>query len=257
MAVYLQFDSLSRSQAYIQTNLGAGLVWVPNDNYANTATPPYSVYQHNKNLIQTPSNYRVYYKELNDANNIRTIGFLAHCRERPTNLTYSVEGCTLIIPANALITRIDEDGNITYTDAIEEPYLYVRMMPISNAEGNLIYSNNPAADAATFIMWMDKVQLGTDESPPLTNPVPRPAPFSTIDFTTRRWIVYKTCMETVMRLDLQAEEWQIRVYDRYGNDVILAENDNGGLGYTGEEPPAVDPNLQTTLLVGIKPNYPL
>ncbi len=257
MSVYLQFDSSARSNPFIQTDLGAGSVWVPNDNYPNTAVPPFKVYQNNRDLIQTPTNYRVFYRELNDANNIRTIGFLAHCKERPTNLTFSVEGCTLIIPANGLIPRTDENGTTTYVDIIDEPYLYVRMMPSGHAEGNLIYSNNPPADDATFIVWFDKVQLGTDQSPPITNPVPRPAPASQLDINIRRWVIYKTCMITIMRLDLQAEEWQIRIYDRFGNDVILAESDNGGLGFPGNEPPAVDPDLQTMLLVGIKPNYPL
>ena len=35
MSVYLQFDSSSRSNAYITKDLGAGVVWVPNDNYDN------------------------------------------------------------------------------------------------------------------------------------------------------------------------------------------------------------------------------
>lgn len=70
MSVYLQFDSSARSDAYIQTDLGAGQVWVPNDNYPNSPVPPFNLYQHNRNLIQTPSRYRVFYRELNDANNV-------------------------------------------------------------------------------------------------------------------------------------------------------------------------------------------
>lgn len=255
MSVYLQFDSSARSDPYIQTDLGAGPVWVPNDNYPNAAVPPFNEYQANRNLIQTPTNYRVFYRELNDANNIRTIGFLAHCKEHPANLNYSVESCTLIMPANGVVPRIDEDGVTTYVSILDEPYLYVRLMPINHAEGNLIYSNNPAADGATFIMWTDKVQPGTDGAP-IPGPIVRPNPLLPIsDLDTVRWITYKSCMITVMRLDLQAEEWQIRVYDRFGNDVILGEADNGGAGFVSE--PAIDPDLQTMVLVGIKPNYPL
>ena len=254
MSVYLQFDSLARSNAYILKDLGAGPVYVPNDNYDNPA--PALPYQANPKAVQTPSNYRVFYRELNDANNVRTIGFLAHCKERPTNLTFSVECCTLIVPSGSLIRRETPQGAVNYVDVLDEPYLYVRMMPINHAEGDLIYSNNPAADGATFILWLDKIQAGTaDPSPPITE-VPRPNDeLTTGELTNPRWITYKTCMITVMRLDLQAEEWQIRIYDRYGNDIIIAEADNGGAGYA-EEPP-VDPNLQTMLLVGIKPNYPL
>ncbi len=267
MSVYLQFDSLARSDPYIIRDLGLGPVFVPNDNYPNAAVPPFNVYQANKNLVQSPSKYRVFYRELNDANNIRTIGFLAHCKERPTNLNFSVESCVLMMPSNGLVQRVDENGDITYLSIVDEPYLFVRMLPSGNAEGNLIYSNNPAASGATFTLWCDKIQAGTDGSPPIANPIPRPNPLLQIsDLTTARWVVYKTCMITVMRLDLEAEEWQIRIFDRFGNDVILSESDNGGIGFpavgpgsppTQLAPPPLDPDIQTMLLVGIKPNYPI
>lgn len=248
MSSYLQFDSSARSNPFIITDLGAGQVWVPNDNY-----PPTN-YQHNKNLIQTPTNYRVFYRELNDANNIRTIGFLAHCKERPTNLTFSVESCVVTMPANGIIPRINENGDLSYISILDEPYLYVRIMPINHSEGDLIYSNNPPAGDATFIVWCDKIQAGTDGTP--IPDIERPNPLlPTSDLNTARWVVYKSCMISVMRLNLEAEEWQIRIYDRYGNDVILGESDNGGDGFT--EQPAIDPDIQTTVLVGIKPNYPL
>lgn len=259
MSVYLQFDSLARSNAFIQKDLGAGLVWVPNDNYANAPAVPFNRYQTNNNLVQAPSRYRVFYREIYDANNVRTIGFLAHCKERPENLTFSVEACTLTMPSNGLVARVDEDGNVSYTSIINEPYLYVRMLPINNSEGDLIASNNPAANGATFILWCDKIQAGTENpSPPIVDPVTRPNPLVQItDLQTARWVIYKSCMITTMRLDLQADEWQIRIYDRFGNDVILAESDNGGVGFTGDTPPTVDPDIQTMLVVGIRPNYPL
>lgn len=254
MSVYLHFDSISRSSPYILRNIGGSSVWVPNDDYDNPTGKPY---QQNRDLVQSPSNYKVAYRELNDHNNIRTIGFLAHCKERPTNLTYSVESCMVTIPSVALVARRDEDGNIVdYTSVLNEPYIYVTMLPEKDAEGQLIYSNNPAANRATFIVWLDKVQLGTtDNSPPLTD-LPRPnPPFASGDLLTTRWITYKSCMITVMRLSLDDGLWHIRLSDRFGNDILLAEADNGGAGYP--TPPPVDPNLQTSLLVGIKPNYPL
>ena len=266
MSVYLQFDSSSRSNPFIVRDLGAGPVWVPNDNYDNATA---LAYQPNQDLVQSPSNYRVFYGEINDTNDIRTIGFLAHCKERPTNLTFSVESCVLTMPSNALVARADETGLITdYTSILNEPYLYVRMVPIKHAEGNLIYSNNPAADEATFIVWCDKVQVGTAVNSPPVDELPRPSPvITTGDIQTARWVIYKSCMITVMRLDLADSEWEIRVYDRFGNDVILAEPDNGGVGFPATpdpnnpnnfiDPPQIDPDLQTNLLVGIKPNYPL
>ena len=261
MSVYLQFDSSARSDAYIQKIVNGVNVWVPNDNYSNINVSPQGFqqpYQPNPNQVQSPTNYRVFYRELNDANNIRTIGFLAHCKERSTNLTFSVESCVVTMPSNALVPRETASGRVEYVSIIDEPYLYVRMMPSGNLEGNLIYSNNPPASEATFIVWCDKIQGGTDGTPAILDPIPRPNPNLTLsDLNTPRWVIYKTCMITIMRLNLEAEEWQIRIYDRFGNDVVLGEEDNGGAGFNQAVTPQIDPNLQTSLLVGIKPNYPL
>ncbi len=262
MSVYLQFDSSARSNAYVQRKISGVDVWVPNDNYSNVHVSPQGFqqpYQSNPKQVQSPTNYRVFYRELNDANNTRTIGFLAHCKERSENLTFSVESCVVTIPTNALVPRENAtSGQVEYVSVIDEPYLYIRMMPIRHAEGNLIYSNNPPASEATFIVWCDKIQGGTDGTPAILDPIPRPNPnLSLNDVNTTRWVIYKTCMITVMRLELESEEWQIRIYDRFGNDVVLGEEDNGGDGFNQTDPPQVDPNLQTSLLVGIKPNYPL
>jgi hypothetical protein len=264
MSVYLQFDSLARSNAYIIKNIGGNLRWVPNDNYPNVSPPAYfDPYQIQINAVQSPSRYSVYYKQINSPNNIRTIGFLAHCREKPENLTYSVESCTVVIPASALVKRLDENGQVIYVSVLNEPYLYVKMMPIENSEGNLVYSNNPNAEDATFVVWHDKTQLGET---PTGSPAPEPgeavvrpnSPIGTIQLDTPTWIVYKSCMITVMRLNLESQEWKIRIYDRYGNDLIIAEDDAGGSGYPPDQPPPPpDPTLQTMIIVGIKPNYPL
>lgn len=252
MSVYLQFDSSSRSSPYILKDLGSGLVYVPNDKYNNEPPAPLN-YQLNSRDVQTPTNYRVYYKELNSPNNQRTLSFLAHCRERPVNLTYSVENCVVTVPSSATVIRKDESGNISYESILNEPYIYVRIAPINHSEGNLIYSNNPAVDPATFIVWCDKNLFGVEEPSPVDNILERPNEKIIPNTTyTPKWVIYNTCMITVMRLDLKAEEWQIRLYDRYGNDIVLAENDNGGTGYTTE--PNVDPDLQTMVLVGIRPN---
>jgi len=264
MSVYLQFDSLARSNPYILRDIpGSPVVnvWVPNDNYSNSNISSQGFqqpYQLNQKAIQSPTNYRVFYRELADSNNVRTIGFLAHCKEHPYNLNFSVENCVVTLPANALVPRVDENGDVVYASILNEPYLYVRMVPIEHAEGKWIYSNNPAAVDATFIVWCDKVQHGTSGSPPIIDPIPRPnSTLQTTELDNVTWVIYKTCMITVMRLNLQAEEWQIRIYDRFGNDVILGESDNNGAGFNQTTPPQIDPDLQTTILVGVKPNYPL
>lgn len=280
MSIYLQFDSSSRSEPYIQKTIGGTNLWVPNDNYPNStsSTLPLSIqpYQTNFNLVQSPTRYRVFYSELNAPINKRTISFLEHCKERPVNLNYAVENCTVIVPASALVARIDPISNaITYVNVMNEPYLYVRVMPITDAEGKLMTSNNPAADAATFMVWHDKNIVGQANlsttipgDPPNPNvsyipgpPAPanfplRPFPtMPTTNLTQVRWLVYKTCMATVMRFDLNAHEWEIRIYDRYGNDVIVSEADIGPSGIGFPEPPNINPDVQTTILMGVKPLY--
>lgn len=258
MSVYLQFDSKSRSEPYIEKDLGSGVVWVPNDNYANSTSPPFDVYQYNPRSIQTPTNFRVFYPELNNTNNKKTLCFPAHCKEKWDNLTYDVNLCSVTLPANALIKKEEKNEfgeiiNTEYIDILDEPYLYVKMVPINFKSNDLITGNNsPAIDSATFIIWQDRTQFGTKNTP-LSNPIPRPNPINETNIQIRRWIIYKSCMTTTMRLNLDENEWHIRIFDRYNNDVVIAEPDNLGLGYSF--PPEVDRNLQTSIVVGIKPNF--
>lgn len=295
MSIYLQFDSSARSMPYILKQIGSDIVWVPNDNYPNSTSnlSPLNIipYQTNYNLVQSPTRYRVFYREINTPINKRTISFLEHCKEKPVNLSYSVENCTVIVPSSAVVARIDPiSGAISYVGVVNEPYLYVRVFPITDAEGNIISSNNPAADGATFMIWHDKNIHGevnqatvtpTDPPDPDVSYIPGPLPplnfperpvvtTPTTNLTQVRWLIYKTCMASVMRLDLGAQEWQIRIYDRYGNDVIASETDigpGGNIGFpadiidpttippTRKSPPNINPDVQTTLLLGIKPLY--
>lgn len=260
MAVYLHFDSLYRSDPYIQKKIGAVAKWYPNDNYSNVHVSLSGFeqpYQSDSKAVQTVTNYRVYYGQLTDINNKRTLAFLEHCKVKPTNLTYSVEECLAILPTSAVVPRVIE-GNVVYTSIIDEPYIFVRILPIDNAEGNLIYSNNPSARGATFIVWQDKKTFGLDESSPATSLLRPSAPVNVADLTLKRWIIYKTCMITTMRLNIMADEWHIRLFDRFGNDIISAESDTEPFAIMGsgfDDPPAVDPYIQSTVLVGIKPNY--
>jgi hypothetical protein len=364
--VYLQFDSQSRSNPYIIKTIqdpiqvpapvpplpplllnnppygtntpllpGSYQCWVPNDNYNNSldtsATgPPMFPYQTNRDLVQSPTNYRVFYKELNTLDNIRTTSFLEHCKERPTNIVFSVESCVASLPSSAVVPRIDPiSGLITYNSVLNEPYIYARVMPIENSEGNLITSNNLNADKATFVLWHDRVQFGQQNQPatyspprpyqqqqitppsvpppyppntvlptpplyrnPLTNTttVPGPLPPAPIaptpawparpaadvdnvltTLSSARWLIYKTCMATTMQLNLASEEWQIRFFDRNGNDIIVGEPDlfsispvkNVGFAIANygtdpnatTAPPGINPDVQTNILMGIRPIY--
>lgn len=252
MAVYLQFDSLSRSDAYFKKNIGgATTVWVPNDNYPINS--PVAPYQSNYDLIQSPSNYKVYYKQLNENLDKRTIGFPDHCRDRQTNLTFSVENCTVIIPSQAWVLRTGITGGTSLVRALNEPYLFVKMAPIDYSEGHLVYSNNPGADQATFTVWNDKIQVGPT-SVAETNLREQPI-MDVLTATQIHWNLFRSCMFTTMRLRLDAQQWNIRIYDRFGNDVIIPESNNGGAGFSTVAPPNINPDLQTTVIVGIRPNY--
>jgi len=253
MSVYLQFDSKARSDPFIQ---GAGGNWFPNDNNQNSSGTPYQI---SSNLVQSPTNYRVFWGEINSPNKLKTIGFRAHCKDTPGILNFTVENCMVTVPASALIKRTNDAGVVTYVNVLNEPYLYVRLMTAQHAEGDLIYSNNNPASDATFIVWHDKTQVANDDTISPAPPYPAPHPNNTnitlASLDAPRWVVYKTCMNTVMRLNMESDEWQVRIYDRYGNDVVISESDNGGVGFT--TPPSVDPDLQTSILVGITPNYPV
>jgi hypothetical protein len=303
MAVWLQFDSGSRSDAYIfkstvvnPPNPCTDGNWFPND------------FRYSTQDTQTPVNYKVQYKELNNHINKQTLSFLAHCREKPENITYNVAFCALTLPACARV-RIPADPvrqtPETIVSILDEPFLYVTIADNDNKEGDLITTNNKyGADQATFVVYNDRLQIGTDQNNAAGKPPGLPTSCSDISantytcavpniiptdeiygYTKYRWAIYKTCMTTAMRLNLGAQQWNIRIYDRFGNDVIVLEDDNDCLGYPRNfavdpcvpnppppchhppcpavpvtykqpaVPPKPDPRIQTMILVGIKPNF--
>lgn len=269
MSVYLQFDSLARSEPYVNLNIGGTSLWLPNDFRYNGDTGliesnPY-VFQYRNGNSQTPSNYKVYYRELNIHDNYKTIGFLEHCKKKQTNVQFAMEFCTVTVPACARVLR----PNGIVVNIHDEPYIYVRLVNDENDQDNYFSTNNPSGDKATFIAWVDRLSIGSAQnnaagappSIPLIDSItgvwgcvtPQPVVTTTYNFDTYRWIIYKSCMETVTPLNLGAAEWKIRLFDRYGNDLVLLENDNGGAGYLAE--PLPDPNLQTSILIGISPLY--
>lgn len=207
------------------------------------------------NEIQMPTNYRVYFDDLNCPSNKRTIGFRAHCKDTPENLTYSVEFCTVILPSITLVQEPiynDENSIISfdYTSILNEPYIYVRLRSIDHAYGDLITTNNPPAEEATFVAWRDKYDLGSNTE---INPDDDPIIFPSLT-AEPRWVIYKSCMVTTMRLNLRASSWEVRIYDRYGRDLVLLES--APVTIT-QNPPPVDRFKQTMITVGIRPNYPV
>ncbi len=271
MSVYLQFDSLARNTPYINLNVNGSSLWFPNDFRYNgdtglIDTNPY-IFQYRNGNSQTPSNYKVDYRELNTHDNYKTISYLAHCKEKAENIQFGLEFCTVTIPACTRVLR--PDGIVV--NIHDEPYIYVRVVNDENDENNKFSTNNPAGDQATFIAWVDRLSIGTTQDNAAGSPpsiplidgstgvwscvVPQPVVTLPGSYTlnTFRWVVYKSCMQTVTPFNLGAGYWSIRFYDRYGNDLILLENDNDGAGY--EEQPITDPNLQTMVLFGITPLY--
>mgnify|MGYP006932090337 FL=1 len=221
--------------------------------------------------VQMATKYRIYYRDLNECNNKATIGFLKHCKERPTNLNYSVEFCNVILPTNTAVQipeyTYDTSSNeyilssFNYRSILNEPYLYVRVMPINHAEGNLFSTNNPPGNEATFVVWHDKYVVGSiaDIDPSLPMPLLDVSGTGEQSFPElngrARCIVFKSCMITTMRLDLCAESWEIRIYDRFGRDLILLEENK--LNQPSKNPPPLDRYKQTSIVLGIRPNYPI
>ena len=310
MSIWLQLDSGSRSNAYFfksnnttfqgQTGCSDG-VWFPTD-------------LRHGNTLQTPVNYKIEYKELNTHNNIKTLNFLAHCKERPENLTFNVEFCSLTVPACARVKRpADPVKGIPekVVNIMDEPYLYIEINDNENQEGDLICTNNKKGTKATFVVYNDKLQVGTAQdgiSPPglptdcsddgntycCVVPNIKSDEESVYSYTKFRWAIYKSCMTTTMRLDLGAQQWNVRIFDRFGNDIVILEDDNDCNGfprYVTDKciqkpcnvmphlnpplsitsttllncdkvvyaqpamPPLPDPNIQTSILLGISPNF--
>jgi hypothetical protein len=207
------------------------------------------------NNVQMATNYKVYFEDLNCPNNKRTIGFRAHCKDTPENLTYSVEFCTVILPSITLRQNpiYDNNNNIIafdYSSILNEPYIYVRLRSIDHALDDVITTNNPPAEEATFVVWHDKYNLGSDT---VINPDDDPIIFPSLT-AEPRWIVFKSCMMTTMRLNLRAESLEVRIFDRFGRDLILLED---ATIITPANPPPVNPYKQTMMVVGIRPNYPV
>lgn len=265
MSVWLQVDSGSRCDPYLLQ----GNNYLPNDSRYNRGQNP-----------QSPSNYRIFYKQLNDCNNIRTLDFLAHCRERPENIVYSVEFCNITLPACTRVLRPADPVkglSANVVNIMDEPYIYVRVMSIENSEGTMIYTNNiEGGDEANFIAYFDRFSIGTNQDNAAGEPpgipgvtvgantyacdppaiVPSGGEYG---FTKYRWVHFKSCMEMPMRINLCSQELQVRISDRFGNDLLIYEDDNGGAGYPAlpdsSLTPLPDPNLQTQILLGIKPIY--
>lgn len=270
MSVWLQLDSGSRKDAYIilgNCNDDLSAKWFPNDER----------YNQNQNS-QTPSCYKVYYGELNSPNNRVTIDFAAHCKERRENLTFDAELCVVTLPACTRVTRPADPvkGLPAQTvNIMDEPYIYVTVADNDNSEGDEFYTNNDGGEKSTFVAYFDKLQIGSNQDnntgePPGVPPYDCPAPsiianveLGDYSFPKYRWAIYKTCMVTPIRINLEAQELIVKLKDRWGKPLVLYEDDNSGAGYNvlpnqkckDRTAPLPDPNIQTMILMGIKPNY--
>lgn len=242
-----------------------GCVWVPNDYRPlldNLNQDLWEAYPDGvlPDDIQIPTKYRVYYKNLNNCWSRPTIDYRKHCKDMPDNLNYSVEFCTAILPSTTAvqIPEYDANNNITginYRSILNEPYIYVHLRSYEHHKDSLFLTNNPPAYEATFVVWHDKYVIGstTDIDPGLPIDPTNQAPQEFPELNGRpRWIVFKSCMNTTMRLRI-CDDWQVRYYDRFGRDLILLE-DNSNTNLTNIKPP-VDRYKQTSFVVGVRPNY--
>jgi hypothetical protein len=265
MAAYLHLDSSFRQDAFFRSSVSSE--YLANDPRNNS----------DLQQIQTPTNYKVYWRDLLNSNILRTICPIQQCVPRPTNLTFTLEIVTADIPANALIRRQDpNDGSTVFISVLDEPYIYVQLQSVNQSEGNVLSTNNIFGKDATFVLAIDKRDVGLtssnsamaypyatsvySSSDAITAVGTEATPVPVANLTELRYIQYKSCMKIPVRITLQ-EELRVRFFDRYGNDVVLVETTNGPTAGTIttkvpllEQLSVINPSLQTSLLVAITPN---
>jgi hypothetical protein len=207
----------------------AEILWLPNPN-------------------STPTNYKVAYTNFNTVINKVTKEWREHCKKTQDTLSYYVDTCVVSVPGGAYINRLNPDNTTSRVYLTEEPYIYIDVYPTDHSEGNKFATNNPEGYKATFIAYTDKVSLGTTDVPPVAPAYTTPSLNSGL-----KWIHFKTCMRVNLRLDLKSTEWVVRMYDRHGHDIILQEDPALMPAITTASPPPTDPEIQTSILLGISP----
>lgn len=241
-------------------NFETGSLWLANDyRLENTDLLTFSNGQFPE-TVQMPTRYRVFYRELNSCWDRPTIHYREHCKKFPENITYSLEFCTAILPSNTAVQvpEYDAENNIigfTLRSILNEPYIYVRVRSSDYDTSDLFITNNKKAKEATFIVWHDKYNLGSTDTIIPNDPIDGG---DTTDFPELdgrpRWIVFKSCMNTSMRLNMCSDMWEVRYFDRFGRDLILLEETPTALNPT-VNPPPVDRYKQTSFVLGVRPNY--
>lgn len=238
-------------------NFEFGRLWLANDYRLETGDLTSFSNGQFPDLVQMPTRFRVFYRELNNCWDRPTIHFREHCKKFPENITYTLEFCTAILPSNTAVQvpEYDDENNITgftLRSILNEPYIYVRVRSSDYETGDLFITNNKNAKEATFIVWHDKYNIGSTATIDIDNPIDggTDTDFPPLDGRPR-WIVFKSCMNTVMRLNMCSDMWEVRYYDRFGRDLILVEQEQ----QASINPPPIDRYKQTSFVLGVRPNY--
>lgn len=200
------------------------------------------------NPASTPSNYKVAYTNFNTVINTVTKDWREHCKNTNGVLSFYAEFCVVTVPGGAYINRPNADGTFSRVYLTEEPYVYLDVYPTDHSEGNRFATNNEGGYKASFIAYTDKFALGTTDVPPVSPAYTTPSLNSGL-----KWLHFKSCMRTNMRLDLKSTEWIVRVYDRFGHDIILEEDPALMPAVVTANMPPVDPTKQVSVLIGLTP----
>lgn len=203
------------------------------------------------NSDSSPTDYRVEYRDLNTFYDTVTKEFREHCKKTPDVLSFWVDACVVSIPGGAYVNRPNPDGTTSAVYLTEEPYVYVDVHTSDHSEGNRFITNNAPGRKATFIVYTDKFVVGTNDVPPAVPAYTPPTLNSGL-----KWLHFKSCMRTNMRLPhVKTTEWFVRIYDRYGNDIVITEDPAAIPLIVTPDPPRVDPMRQTMVLLGLSPEY--
>lgn len=200
------------------------------------------------NSASTPTDYKVSYTNFNTVVNTITKDWREHCKQVNGILSFYAEFCVVTVPGCAYINRTNADGTVSRVFLTEEPYIYLDVYPTDHAEGNRFATNNDNGYKATFIAYTDKFAVGTSDVPPVSPAYAFPALNSGL-----KWLHFKSCMRTNMRMDLKSTQWHVRMYSRFGDDIVLEEDPALMPVVVTADMPPVDPNKQTSLLIGMSP----
>ena len=199
--------------------------------------------------VQMPTKFTVYNEDIDQTIPLQSL----------ESNKFDMEFCTAILPTSTSVMEPVYDINYNvistnYRSIVNEPYIYINIKSVNESTPTSLYSNNPAANDATFVLWQDKyIQGSEDQILPNSYIGESASDFITIN-GKQRWVVFKSCMNITLHFDLDSNAWNVRYFDRNGRDLILTESSEL-VEFPSENEPPPEKYKQTTFVLGMRPNY--